>query len=519
MKRQVSDTATAGSGGWRRRGALGGLSALGALAAGAGGAAVVIARGATAQGVEPATAGPGGGVEGAVEGAVGPEVANALRVPPLLSPPPRAGVRTFALTLQRGQVAFEPGRTVDTLGINGPYLGPTLRAAQGDTVAFAIANRIGEPTTLHWHGMLLPAAMDGGPHQIIEDGATWEPRFAITQQAATLWLHSHMLGRSEAQVTRGLAALFILDDDNPAQTALPRTYGVDDVPLILQEYGFGGGRGGQGAGTLVNGALEPVLATAQPRLRLRLLNASSQRTYALGLSGDVPFHQVASDGGLLPAPVPLTRLQLGPAERAEIVVDLTGVPDGAPLAVQQLGGPGRGGNAGAPGATLLTITPRRDGAGPRTAPAPLPARLNTIERLDPAAAAVTREIVLGGGGRAGLTINGHAMATAAHMHDAAGTLRVRLGDLERWNVVNTTRDTHLFHVHDVQFQILDRNGAPPGPAESGRKDTVLLRPGETVPLLMRFVDFADAETPYMFHCHILRHEDQGMMGQFVVVPA
>jgi suppressor of ftsI len=451
---------------------------------------------------------------------------NALNIPPLLSPPLQNGVRTFELTLQRGQMAFEPDRPVDTLGINGPYLGPTLRATQGDAVEFTIVNQIGEPTTLHWHGMHLPAEMDGGPHQEIAPDATWRPRFTIRQQAATLWFHSHLMGRSRDQVTRGLAGMFILDDDNPAQTELPHSYGVDDFPLILQGYvgagggSFGLGRGGQQSGglTLVNGSLGPVLTTEQTRLRLRLLNASDQRIYALGFAGDLPFHQVASDGGLLPAPVRLTRLVLGPAERAEIVVDLAAAQGDAPLLLQRFGaaGLGRGGGTPGQGATLLTI----HGPGERAATAaglqPLPERLNTIERLDPTSVAVTRQMVLGGGGGR-FTINGQTMTSMADMHNMANVLRVRLGDLERWNVVNASRAAHLFHVHDVQFQILDRNGAAPGPAEQGRKDTVLVRPGETVPLLMRFEEYADSGTPYMFHCHILQHEDQGMMGQLVVV--
>ncbi len=448
--------------------------------------------------------------------------ANALRIPPLLSPPLRDGVRAFDLTLQRGQMAFEPGRPVDTLGINAPYLGPTLRATQGDVVAFTIVNQIGEPTTLHWHGMHLPAAMDGGPHQEIVPGATWQPSFTIRQEAATLWFHSHMMGSTRAQVTRGLASMFIVDDDTPAQLALPHTYGDDDIPLIFQEYGGANGRigpgGGGGGRTLVNGTLAPVLATAQPRLRLRLLNASDQQIYTLGFAGDVPFHQVGSDGGLLPAPVRLTRLQLGPAERAEIVVDLADATGEAPLVLQQFGGGGggggRGGNAGivGPGAALLTINGPGASAARAAGLPPLPAQLNSIARLDPAAAVVTRPMVLNG-----RTINGQSMTSAAAMDDMTNTLQVRLGDLERWDVINRSRDTHFFHIHDVQFQIVSRNGVAPGSGEQGRKDTVMVRPGETVPLLMRFTDYADPDMPYMFHCHILQHEDQGMMGQFVVV--
>jgi FtsP/CotA-like multicopper oxidase with cupredoxin domain len=423
------------------------------------------------------------------------------------------GVRTFDLTLQSGQTAFEPGRPVSTLGINGPYLGPTLRATQGDTVAFNILNQIGEPTTVHWHGMLLPAAMDGGPHQEIAPGTTWQPTYAIRQEAATLWYHSHELGEARSQVTRGLAGMFILHDDNPSQTLLPNTYGVDDIPLILQGYVLGPGQ------TLVNGALAPVLVTDQPRLRLRLLNASDQQIYTLGFSSNAAFQQVASEGGLLNGPLALTQLHLGPAERAEIVID---VPQ-TPLTLQRLNGGGgfrgSGGrdNAGFGGnsSNLLTIQPS---ANPAAAVGPLPTVLNSIQRLDPAQVSVTRQMVLAGG-RGGRTINGQNMNSIAAMMDMSNALRVRLGDLERWNVVNTSGQTHFFHIHNIQFQVLERNAATPPPGELGRMDTVMVRGGETVPLLMQFAYYSDVNTPYMYHCHILQHEDQGMMGQFVVTPA
>jgi FtsP/CotA-like multicopper oxidase with cupredoxin domain len=392
-----------------------------------------------------------------------------LPIPPLLSPPLQDGLRTFDLTLQTGQTAFEPGRPASTLGINGPYLGPTLRASQGDTLAFSILNQIGEPTTVHWHGMLLPAAMDGGPHQEIAPGITWQPSYTIRQEAATLWYHSHELGQARSQVTRGLAGMFILDDDNPAQMMLPNTYGADDIPLILQSYVFGAGQ------TLVNGALAPVLVTDRQRLRLRLLNASDQQTYTLGLSGNLPFEQVASEGGLLNAPVRLTQLRLGPAERAEIVVDIPSTP--LTLQRQGGGGGGRGGGGrgnGGPGggiSNMLTIQPVPGAPAQTSAPGPLPSLLNSIERFDPAQATVTRQMVLAGG-RGGRTINGQSMNSMAAMMDMSNAPRVRLGDLERWNVVNTTGQTHLFHVHNVQFQILDRNGVTPPAGELGRKDTV-----------------------------------------------
>jgi FtsP/CotA-like multicopper oxidase with cupredoxin domain len=225
-------------------------------------------------------------------------------------------MRLFELSVQTGQVAFDPGRSASTLGINGPYLGPTLRASIGDTVAFNIGNTLSEATALHRHGMHLPATMDGNPHQQIAPGGLWQPAWTIRQEAATLWYHAHTMGQTRAQVSRGLAGMFIIDDDSPGHAA-PSTYGVNDLALILQDYFFGG------AQILVNGGLTPRFVSTQPRLRLRLLNATNQQILRLGFAGDPPFHQVASDGGLLNAPVQLTRVTLGPAERVEISVDLS----------------------------------------------------------------------------------------------------------------------------------------------------------------------------------------------------
>jgi FtsP/CotA-like multicopper oxidase with cupredoxin domain len=444
-----------------------------------------------------------------------------LPIPPLLDFEDQEGTKVFRLTLQKGDSTFLADQTTATFGFNGDYLGPTLRAVLGDRVRIDVTNELGETSTVHWHGMHLPAAMDGGPHQTIADTSTWSPEFTIQQPAATLWYHPHMMGQTLQQVGMGLAGLFILDDDDSAQIALPSVYGVDDIPLILQAKTFGadgqfvlngGGRRRRDGDrtTLVNGAISPTINTPDPRLRLRVLNASSQEFYNLGFAGDVTFYQVASDGGHLPAPVALTRLILAPAERAEIVVD---VDPSNPTVLQGFGGNG-GGRGGTNFQTgpLLTINPTQTSG---TAAA-LPVELAIIERLSPDDAAQTREFVLGGDDR-DPTINGQSMTSMADMMDMANVIRVALDTIEVWNVVNRSDDTHAFHVHDIQFQILQRDGAPPAASESGRKDTVMVRPRETVRLIMRFADFADATTPYMYHCHLLNHEDNGMMGQFLVV--
>src|SRR4051812_1402346 len=218
-----------------------------------------------------------------------------------------------------------------------------------------------------------------------------------------------MMGQTLRQVSMGLVGLFLLDDTNPVQNSLPHTYGVDDIPLIFQDQTFGadgqlifdnggGGCGGRGGGqdtTLVNGTLSPTVTTGQSRLRLRLLNASSERFYNFGFANNETFYQVASDGGLLPAPVSMTRLQLAPAERAEIIVDLDA---SRPMVLQSFGGNGGGGRGGGRGGNnfqtgaLLTI----NATGTATQPIALPTQLNSIERLQAGSAIQTRDMVLGG---------------------------------------------------------------------------------------------------------------------------
>ena len=159
---------------------------------------------------------------------------NRLAVPPLArSERDAEGRRVFDLRAAPGRHRFRPGRPTPTWGINGPHLAPTLRAARGETVLVRFRNDLPETTTLHWHGMHLPAAMDGGPHQPVEPGATWSPTWTIDQPAATLWYHPHPHGRTAAHVYRGMAGMVILDEPEPPD--LPHRYGVDDIPVIVRD--------------------------------------------------------------------------------------------------------------------------------------------------------------------------------------------------------------------------------------------------------------------------------------------
>lgn len=403
----------------------------------------------------------------ASSGGAGP-LNGTLEIPPLLAPERDGATKVSRLAMQTGEAEFIAGQATATFGFNGNYLGPTLRAAKGDAVRIDVTNDLGEVSTVHWHGMHLPAVMDGGPHQTVAHGSTWSPEFTIQQPAATLWYHPHLMGETRRQVGMGLVGLFILDDQDPANEALPHLYGVDDIPVILQAQTFGsdgqfsfnrGGRGGDEnpATTLVNGAISPSINTPDSRLRLRLLNASSEGIYNLGFAGGEAFSQVASDGGLLKAPVTMTRLQLAPAERAEIVVD---VAASGSMVLQSFGrnGGGRGGGNNVPAGALLTINSTRESAPP----AALPTSLAVIERLSPGSAAQTRAFVLGGNDQ-NPTINGQSMTSMADMMDMSEAIQVKLGTTEVWNLINRSDDTHAFHVHDIQFQILDRDGSAPPP--------------------------------------------------------
>jgi blue copper oxidase len=434
----------------------------------------------------------------------------------------RRGRRVFELTAREGTSTLLPGTTGETWGFNGSYLGPTLRAERGERVAVRVTNRLDEDTTVHWHGMHLPAAMDGGPHQMVAPGDTWRPTWRLDQPAATLWYHPHPHGETEAHVYRGLAGMFLLDDPaNRVADRLPHEYGVDDIPVIVQDKridadgeletggGLSGGTGMLGDTLLVNGTLGPYLDVQSERVRLRLLNASTARVYDLGFSDNRAFDLVGSDGGLLPAPVHADRVLLSPGERAEIVVtmrpgesvDLRSYPPdiGGGLFARFAGGSDR--------FDVLRLR-----AGDDLAPSPaVPDRLAPAPDLDVHDdevddQAVDRRFELSGRKLNGLTMDMSRIDEA-----------VTLGSTEVWEVHNRDGIQHSFHVHDVQFQVLSVDGSAPPPEMSGLKDTVFLRPGETIRFALRFSDYADADTPYMFHCHLLMHEDRGMMGQFVVV--
>ena len=342
------------------------------------------------------------------------------------------------------------------------------------------------------------------------------------------------MGKTGSQVYHGLAGVIIVEDEAANGLGLPQNYGVDDIPLILQDRKFNDDgsfdyslgmheqmMGITGDTMLVNGTLHPYFEATSDSLRLRLLNASNSRIYEMKFDDGRRFHQIASDGGLLEKPVEVASLILSPGERAEIIVDLS---SGEPVALisrtpatKEFFGDMTQMRAGGNEAfKLLDILPSTR----RTLAAKLPEKLTTLEPVDESVSIKTRTFNLDMGtgfgmmlGREGnnMTINGKSM-DMKRIDEV-----VKLGTTEVWHIVNPSFEAHPFHVHDVQFRILDRDGRPPIETETGLKDTVLIPSKGSVRLLLSFRDYADPDTPYMYHCHNLEHEDAGMMGQFTVV--
>jgi blue copper oxidase len=444
---------------------------------------------------------------------------NPLRIPPLAEPRfEEARRRVFDLEFQSGRTQILPGPPTGTWGLNGTYLSPTLRAARGDEVQINVTNRLAEPTTLHWHGMHLPAIADGGPHQMIEPGDTWSPTWTIDQPATTLWFHPHLHGSTAEHVYRGVAGMFIIDDPDAAALDLPDEYGVDDIPVIVQDRSFDGSNqltqrepafsniGILGDEILINGTHDPHVEVITELVRLRVLNASNARHYNLQFDDHREFALIGTDGGVLAVPVSLTELRLSPGERAEIVV---GVAPGERTVLRSvkpdLGTSSPFGdrpNGGADSFDLLQLR-AADSLEPS---APLPDELVAVDAPLEADSVKTRSFELGNDEIDGRQFD---MGRIDHV--------VTVDTAEIWEITNDHTRPHSFHPHLIHFAVLDIDGRTPPPELSGWKDTIYVPPSQTVRVIARFAGHSDPDAPYMFHCHVLEHEDAGMMGQFVVI--
>jgi spore coat protein A, manganese oxidase len=572
------------------------------LAAGAAAAAVPFAR--PAWGVPPLDRPPGLPPQKLLNPKTLSMWRDPLPIPPEL---PAAQLHGGTLTMASASHVFHSDLTQTpsaTFGYGGAsYLGPVIRARRGEPLTFTAYNDLGPHplaidrslhgpdhhhdaehprASVHLHGGYTEEASDGYPEDTFVPGESHPYHYDNDQQAGPIWYHDHALGITRLNVYAGLAGLYYLDDEDehgPVPGGVPRTYGVDDLPLVLQDKAFD--RASRqlyhpeewvpeffGNASVVNGAILPHLDVGFGVYRFRLANGSSSRFYTLRLTdASVPVWQIATDTGYLPAPVPVRTVILAPGERVELVVDLSRARAGS-LYLQDTRLP-RPAVSPAPG-HLGNVLELRVGAVPANTAGPfdpatyrgpaitalptagVPTRyLTLVEIMDPATGAPALSL-----------LNNRLWSTDDLERPTVDTVEV-------WEILNLTADTHPIHLHLVQFQLLARIGfdaaayalrtygtadfmmgdentgpfplppplpsdylgapIPPPPGERGWKDTIQAHPGQATRIAVPFGGAAAPGVPfgatakhtglYVWHCHILDHEDNEMMLPYVVEPA
>ncbi|MBJ9514660.1 multicopper oxidase CueO [Citrobacter freundii] len=506
----------------------------------------------------------------------------ALPIPDLLT---ADASNRMQLVVQTGKSSFA-GKTATTWGYNGNLLGPAVKLNKGQSVTVDIHNQLAEETTLHWHGLEIPGEVDGGPQGIIPAGGKRSVTFTPDQRAATCWFHPHQHGKTGRQVAMGLAGLVLIEDEEIRKLMLPKQWGIDDVPVIIQDKQFSADGqvdyqldimtaavGWFGDTLLTNGAIYPQHAAPRGWLRLRLLNGCNARSLNIAASDNRPLYVIASDGGLLAEPVKVTELPMLMGERFEVLVD---VSDGkafdlVTLPVSQMG------MAIAPfdkphpvmRVQPLLITASGTLLDSLTSMPSLPSLEGlTVRKLqlsmDPMLDMMGMQMLMkkyGGQAMAGMDHGkmmghmnndnmGHGNMNHGNMnHSEMGNMQhgdmgnmkhgsfdfhnanringqafdmnkpmfaAAKGQHERW-VISGQGDMmlHPFHIHGTQFRILSENGKAPAAHRAGWKDTVRVEGGVSE-VLVKFDHDAPKEHAYMAHCHLLEHEDTGMMLGFTV---
>lgn len=424
---------------------------------------------------------------------------NELALPPLLEP--KDGI--VDIIAQQGSTEIFKGIQTKTYGYNGSFLGPVIKITEGEKVTFRTKNDLSEPTTFHWHGVEIPGEGDGGPHQILKPGESEDVKFTVSQGASTLWFHPHPVGATAEQVYKGLAGFIYVEDENSKKLGLPSQYGENDFPIVFQDRQFTEEKqfdyqaalnedGTIGDTLLVNGTLNPKLTVGKEKVRLRLLNGANARNYTFKLNKGDTFQQIATDGGFLNKPTTLREITLTPGERAEIIVDFSKFDSKSNIALVN---------------EVDTILLPFEIDEQKANSTKISKSLNDFAVTDEERnLPVTKKLELFGMGKM-VTINGKQF----DMNRIDFTQKQ--GETEIWEIYNKPDMmggmTHPFHIHGTQFKVVSIDGEEPPASLQGWKDTVSIEPDQTVKLAVKFPN----KGIYMFHCHILEHEENGMMGQ------
>ena len=421
---------------------------------------------------------------------------------------------------------------------SGPSFVPVMRVRRGQKVRILFTNRLPEPSIVHWHGLHIAQRMDGHPMYAIGTGKRYVYEFIVDNRAGTYWFHPHPHERTGFQVYRGLAGFLLVSDDEENELKLPT--GAFDLSLVIQDRTFDRRNqvayvqfmmermmGFMGERVLVNATPDYTEKVERRAYRLRLLNGSNAAGYRLSLSNGQPFSVIGTDGGLLEQPLMRQSLTLAVGERADVWMDFATAQPGdeialiaRPFAPMISGGGGMPMMGRAANPAPRAIARFRVGSGAATKSSP-PARLSKFPALD-LREAVNRELprrIQMSMMRGQAFLNGRTF----DMEAVADDERVRLGTTEVWEFVNDSPMGHPMHVHNLQFRVIERSSATSrigdaaglraGFTDQGLKDVVLVLPGERVKVLMKFENHTGL---YLYHCHILEHEDLGMMRNYRV---
>jgi FtsP/CotA-like multicopper oxidase with cupredoxin domain len=457
---------------------------------------------------------------------------------------PGAPTRVWRFT---GRVLKGPADTLQILP--GSYLGPIIRLRRGQRVRVRFANQLAEDSIVHWHGLDVPEAADGHPRRVIGHGGEYVYEFEVTNRAGTYWYHPHPHMRTGAQVYAGLAGLLLVRDAEEDTLSFPS--GEAELLCVIQDRRFdarnqlvfhGGGmmdmmNGFLGDRVLVNGLPQPTTDVDAAWHRVRVLNGSNARIYKLAWSAGIPMFVIGVDGGLLEHPLRQPIVTLAPGQRVDLLLDLTGLAAGTEVHLESEtfteADAGVVGMAGMMGGRMMGTSSRS------TVPNGAPLRLMTLRtraRRGPAFRVPDRlsSFDASWSARTDVAIRRVPLSfrrmewllggRTFSMGDVAPEETVTAGSTHVWEIMNLANGrgmeaAHPIHMHGRQFRIVDRTGGRPtstlraGIVDGGWRDTVLVLPGETVRVQVTFTRHPGL---YLYHCHILEHEDMGMMRNFRV---
>jgi FtsP/CotA-like multicopper oxidase with cupredoxin domain len=456
-------------------------------------------------------------------------LAGRLHLPAKVSP------TGLTLVAREGVAEVSPGGMSPILTWGDGPVGPTIEARAGQRATIVMRNELTEATIAHWHGLRPPEVADGHPRLAVGPGQSYAYDFEVEERAGLYWYHSHAHMRTAPQVYYGLAGLFIVRDGEEDALGLPS--GDRELALILQDkiqdttgqlvYSAMGHQmmeGFLGDTSFVNGVRFPRVEVDSALYRLRVVGGANARIYRLALSTGAPLVMIGSDGGLFDRPVELPYVDLSTGERADILVDFSGLPAGTTVRLRSLAFPNPSGGMGMGMMGRGMGMGRMGGAG-----------LAQGAELDLAEFVVTREVnesrilptslvpqprIDRGEARRERVFSfesammNHTINGRPYEMDRVDE-HVPFGATEIWRFVNRAPFPHPVHMHAVHFQVLSRRGGRNRvmPWEGGWKDTVLLHPDEEVEVIARFDRHPGI---FMLHCHNLEHEDMGMMMNFSI---